>query len=163
MNKNISLTGIFAALTFVFTAYIFHIPAGTAGYMHIGDTFIYLAASILPLKFAMISGALGGMLADTLLGAVVWVIPTMIVKPILALCFKKDDKKIVTKRNILGSIVAGAVGTFLYMIAGGFIYGFEGAFAIGMITLIQPIGSTIFYVLVGSALDKINFIERFTV
>lgn len=160
MNKNLSLSALFSALTFIFTAYIFHIPLGNNGYVHIGDTFIYLAASILPLKYAILSGAIGGMLADSLTGAIVWVIPTIIIKPILVLFFKRDLEKIITKRNILASIVSGLLGTVLYMIAGGFIYGFEGAFVMSILTLFQPIGSTIFYIIIGSSLDKINFLKK---
>ena len=60
-------TALFAALICVTTAYIFHIPFGTnGGYVHIGDTLIYLAAAILPAPYAMIAGALGGAFADLL-------------------------------------------------------------------------------------------------
>ncbi len=43
-------TGLFAALIYVFTAYL-HIPSG-AGYTHAGDGLIYLAACILPTPYA---------------------------------------------------------------------------------------------------------------
>ena len=44
--RRITATGLFAALIYVFTAYL-HIPTG-AGYTHAGDGLIYLAACILP-------------------------------------------------------------------------------------------------------------------
>ena len=58
---NLTLTGIFAALITIFTAYIGHIPVGAnGGYVHFGDTIIYLAATILPMPYAMAAGAIGG-------------------------------------------------------------------------------------------------------
>ena len=63
----LTLTGIFAALICLFTAYICHIPVGpNGGYLHFGDTFIYVAASLLPQPYALLAGAIGGGLADLL-------------------------------------------------------------------------------------------------
>ena len=57
----LTLTGIFAALICLFTAYICHIPVGpNGGYLHFGDTFIYVAASLLPQPYALLAGAIGG-------------------------------------------------------------------------------------------------------
>ena len=56
----LTLTGIFAALICLFTAYICHIPVGpNGGYLHFGDTFIYVAASLLPQPYALLAGAIG--------------------------------------------------------------------------------------------------------
>ena len=50
--KKITATAVMAALTTLMTAYIFHIPVGVnGGYVHLGDTMIYLAAAFLPLPF----------------------------------------------------------------------------------------------------------------
>ena len=43
--KTLTLTGIFTALIFVFTAFV-HIPSFT-GYVHIGDSFLFL---VLPMR-----------------------------------------------------------------------------------------------------------------
>ena len=57
---NLTLSGIFAALITIFTAYIGHIPIGiNGGYIHFGDGLIYLAATILPMPYAMLAGAIG--------------------------------------------------------------------------------------------------------
>ena len=50
------ISGIFAALVFVVTAYL-HIPTYN-GYVHIGDAFIFLAACILPTPYAVGVGAM---------------------------------------------------------------------------------------------------------
>ena len=55
----LTLSGVFAALITIFTAYIGHIPVGVnGGYIHFGDGLIYLAATILPLPYAMLAGAI---------------------------------------------------------------------------------------------------------
>ena len=42
------------------------IPIPGGGYVHLGETMIYIAASFLPLPFAMASAAIGSGLADIL-------------------------------------------------------------------------------------------------
>ena len=57
---------IFSAVIYVFTAYL-HVPSFN-GYTHIGDGFLYLAASLLPTGYAAAAGAVGAGLADLLSG-----------------------------------------------------------------------------------------------
>ena len=67
--SRLTSTALFAALICVTTAYIFHIPFGVnGGYVHIGDSLIYLAAAFLPTPYAMFAGAIGGAMADILTG-----------------------------------------------------------------------------------------------
>ena len=62
----LTLTGIFAALICLFTAYICHIPVGpNGGYLHFGDTFIYVAASLLPQPYALLGGPIDGSYVGT--------------------------------------------------------------------------------------------------
>ena len=53
-SESLQLTSTaLAALICVTTAYIFHIPFGVnGGYVHIGDSLIYLAAAFLPTPYA---------------------------------------------------------------------------------------------------------------
>ena len=45
----LTVTGLFAAIITLMTAYICHIPYGAnGGYIHFGDALIYVAAVILP-------------------------------------------------------------------------------------------------------------------
>ena len=53
--KYLTLTAVFAAIIYIFTAYL-HIPHWT-GYVHIGDGVLYLAASMLPPWYAAAAGA----------------------------------------------------------------------------------------------------------
>ena len=113
--KLLTLTGLFAALTYILTAYL-HIPTG-AGYTHAGDGVIFLAASILPTPYAAAAGAIGGALADGLSGFAVWLPATVIIKAVTALFFTSKGEKIISKRNILGivpSLILCVVGYSLY-------------------------------------------------
>lgn len=167
MNQNnktriVVLTGLFAALICISIALIFHIPTGiNGGYIHIGDTFIYLAACFLPIPYAMIAAAIGGGLADGLTGAMIWVIPTIIIKPLLVPFFSYKSNEILCKKNIIAVVVSGIIGVVGYFLAEGIIYGnFIAALAAVPIQLIQPIGSAIIFILVAYALDKIKIKEK---
>lgn len=90
--KRITATAVMAALTTLMTAYIFHIPVGVnGGYVHLGDTMIYLAAAFLPLPYACAAGAIGGGLAD-LLTAPVWAPATIIIKMLICLPFSSKEQ-----------------------------------------------------------------------
>ena len=116
--------GIFTAIVFVFTAYL-HIPSHT-GYTHIGDGFIYLAACLLPLPYAMFVGAAGALLADCLTGFAIWAPGSVIIKTAAVLFFSRKSKNIVCLRNILALIPAWILcigGYYLYeaLITGNFV------------------------------------------
>ena len=154
-------TSLFSALIFLSIAYILHIPIGN-GYVHIGDAFIYLAAAILPTPYAIACAAIGAGLADLATGYAIWVIPTIIIKPILVLFITYKGKKIINTRNVLGAFIGGFVGWFLYALAQGIITGsFISAFVINLITLLQPIGSFIVFIILGITFDKLNLKQKF--
>ena len=75
-----TLTGLFAAMITLMTAYICHIPYGAnGGYIHFGDALIYIAAVLLPRPYALAAAAIGGGLAD-LLTAPMWAPATDVYK-----------------------------------------------------------------------------------
>mgnify|MGYP000456498912 CR=1 FL=1 len=52
--KKLTFTALMAAMITIFTAYICHIPVGqNGGYIHFGDSLIYIAACLLPWPYAM--------------------------------------------------------------------------------------------------------------
>lgn len=157
--RYMTITGLFAALIFVFTAFL-HIPTG-AGYTHAGDGIIYLAACMLPTPYAVAAGAIGGALADGLTGFAVWMPATVVIKAITALFFTKKTKKIVCLRNVLGiipSLVLCVVGYSLYegvVMAGGFSKGaIIAAFGQTPAYCVQVFASSVLFIAAGSALDK---------
>lgn len=65
--KKLTFTALMAAMITIFTAYICHIPVGqNGGYIHFGDSLIYIAACLLPWPYAMTAAAIGGGMADLL-------------------------------------------------------------------------------------------------
>ena len=53
----LTTAALFAAAIAVMTAYMFHIPIPTGGYIHLGDALIYLAACLLPAPYAAAAAA----------------------------------------------------------------------------------------------------------
>ena len=92
---------------------------------HVGDGFLYLAASLLPAPFAAAAGAIGAGLADLLSGYGIWAPGTVIIKVLTAFCFTNRREKLVNKRNVLGilpALVLCVGGYYLYeaLITGNF-------------------------------------------
>lgn len=161
-TRNIVLTALFAAMICITTAFLFHIPSGfNNGYIHLGDTLIYLAAVLLPTPYAMAAAAIGAGLADTLSGGMIWVIPTIIIKPIMVLFFTSKADNIICRRNIIAVFVAGLFGCLGYYLAGAII---SGNFIAPLVTLyiefIQPLGSGIIFLVAAYSLDKVKIREK---
>ena len=91
------MAALFAAIITVVTAYVLHIPTGN-GYIHLGDSFIFLAASLLPMPYAIAAAAVGAGLADALT-APIWVIATVIIKSLIVLPFTSKKDKIISRRQ----------------------------------------------------------------
>lgn len=152
-TRRICLTALMAAIIYVFTAYI-HVPSHT-GYTHVGDGFLYLAASLLPAPFAAAAGAIGAGLADLLSGYGIWAPGTVIIKVLTAFCFTNRREKLVNKRNVLGilpALVLCVGGYYLYeaLITGNFT-----APALGIPGYLTQVAlSSVVYLALGSALDR---------
>ncbi len=161
-TKTYVITALFAALIFLATAYILHIPTpATGGYIHLGDSFLYLAASILPTPFAVIAGGIGEALSDALTGSVIYALPTLVIKSIMVLCFSSVGKKIITKRNIVAAVAAGLICMGGYYLTEAVIYrNFLSPLVEIPANLIQAGASAVIYILIGNALDRLNMKER---
>ena len=154
--RYITLTGLFAALITLFTAYILHIPAGPNGYIHLGDALIYLAAALLPAPYAMAAGAIGGGLAD-LLTAPMWAPATVIIKILIVIPFTSKHNKLLAKRNLLAPVIAMLITITGYYFAELILYGKETAFLISVTSnSVQGLGSAVVFYILGAALDKAN-------
>ncbi|WP_272796463.1 TIGR04002 family protein [Butyrivibrio sp. DSM 10294] len=153
-TRLMALTGVMAALTVIFTAYIFHIPVGVnGGYVHFGDTIIYLAAALLPAPYAMLVGALGGGIAD-LLTAPMWVIPTVIIKSLIVLPFSSRGNRLLSKRNMAAPVIAFLISATGYYIAEMILFGTKVAiFSAFTGSFVQSGGSALFFYILAVALD----------
>lgn len=155
--KYLSITGLMAALITIMTAYIAHVPIGVnGGYIHFGDSLIYIAAAILPTPYALLAAAIGGGIAD-LLTAPMWVPATIIVKMLIALPFTNKGK-IIGVRNIIAAIVAYPISGTLYFFAEYLLFGNVSAAYLTSMTgsLIQSGGSAVFFIVFGMMLDRVG-------
>ena len=148
-------TGIFAALITLMTAYICHIPVGAnGGYIHFGDSFIYLAAVLLPRPYALAAAAIGGGLAD-LLTAPMWTPATVIIKMLITLPFTGLSPQIVNPRNIAATFFAYLLSAIGYFFAQYLLFGTWAVFWVSLSqSFIQSAGSAVLFVVFGMALDK---------
>ncbi|MBR3575265.1 MAG: TIGR04002 family protein [Lachnospiraceae bacterium] len=153
--KNLTLTGLMAALITLFTAYIVHIPIGVSGgYIHLGDSLIYLSAVLLPWPYAMAAGAIGGGLAD-LLTAPMWAPATVIIKILIVLPFTSRRKGILNKRNLIAPVIAMFITVVGYYVADLILFGKEAAFLISVTSNgIQGLGSAAVFYILSAALEK---------
>lgn len=160
--KYITLTGLMAAMIALMTAYICHIPTGTnGGYIHFGDSLIYIAATLLPTPYALAAAAIGGGLAD-LMTAPMWAPATIIIKMLITIPFSNKSAKIITPRNVIATVIAYFISGVSYFFAEYIIFGsFSSAFIASMSgSLIQSGGSAIFFIIFGIALDKVHIKNR---
>lgn len=165
---NISTAAVFSALITLFTSQIKLYTGINDGYLHFGDSMIYLAACTLPLPYAMVSAAIGGALADILAGAAVWAPATAIIKALNVLPFAliyickltKSPNKLLNKGTAFMPIISGIITIFGYLLAEGLMYSFATAVVSVPMSCIQAVGSAVIYYLAAAALDKLNFKSR---
>ncbi len=161
-------TALCAAIIAVMTAFIKFNTGINDGYLHFGDSMIYLSACILPTPYAMLAAAIGGAIADLLAGAAVWAPFTAVIKAFNALPFAlvyslkatKKPEKILNKTTAVMPIVSGIITVFGYLLAEGLLYTFPTAWISVPFSCIQATGSAIIYYLAAAALDKTNFKSR---
>ena len=151
---------LFAAAVTVMTAYMLHIPLPTGGYIHLGDALIYLAACLLPVPYAAAAAAIGAGLAD-LLTAPMWVLPTLVIKAVLALFFTSKSERILCPRNCAAVVMAGLFSPAAYALAGCAMAGTMTAFLPQFLgTLVQGIGSGALFLVIAPALDGVKLKEH---
>ena len=155
-------TALFAAMIFLVTAYLLHIPTpATGGYIHLGDAFIYLAASMLPTPFAIAAGGIGEALSDLLTGGAVYALPTLLIKSAMVLCFSSVGKKMITKRNIAATVFAGIICIGGYYLTEVIIYhSFLSPLVEIPANLIQAGASAVIYLMIGNAFDRMKIRDR---
>lgn len=156
--RYITLTGLMAAMIALMTAYICHVPVGVnGGYIHFGDSLIYIAAALLPTPYALAAAAIGGGLAD-LMTAPMWAPATIIIKMLITIPFTNKAAKIITPRNVIATVIAYFISGVCYFFAEYILFdSFGSAFIASMSgSLIQSGGSAVFFIIFGIALDRVH-------
>lgn len=151
-SKELVMTALMAAIIFVAT-YLIRIPnPATGGYSHLGDCMIFLAVIILGRKNGAAAAALGGALSDLLAGAAVWIVPTLVIKYIMAFIMGTIVKANETSRTtqILGALVGGVFQIIAYTLTKIVLIGMAPAVAsIPNITIQTSVGIILFAVIAG--------------
>ena len=166
MNKRqqtlkLTMTGVFAAMITIMTAYICHVPYGAnGGYIHFGDALIYVAAVFLPRPYAIAEAAIGGGMAD-LLTAPLWAPATIMIKMIITLPFTSKEGRILCPRNIIAPFLAALLSATGYYLAQGILFGsFVSVLASFAGSAVQSGGSAIIFLALAVALDKAHMKSR---
>ncbi len=132
-TKKIIKSALFAALTFCAT-FVIKIPTLTGGYVHIGDALVLLDGWILGPVYGGLSAAIGSMLCDLIGGYPQYLLPTFIIKGLMAVigyCLYKVLLK--KKMSLLGIILSGCIAAVFMALGYYFVeaiflgYGFGGA------------------------------------
>ena len=152
---------MFASLILMGTMFI-QVPS-VNGYVHIGDSFIYLAAAFLPMPFSFLAAGLGAALADVLSGYIIYAPFTFVIKALMAAFFSNKAEKFFTLRNAIAFVIAGCVNILGYYIVEMIMFP-QGSFTTTLINslhtipgnAVQSVTASIIFVIVSLAFDKIN-------
>jgi len=150
------MSAMFIALIFI-SIFFLSVPNGFGGVIHFGDSLIFVAATFLPFPFNILVAALGPGLFN-LARVPIWFPFTIVIKPIMALCFTNKCEKILAPvRNRIAPFVAATINTVLYFFANMFLF---GGWAAGVAALpgllIQGAGSIVFFFVFAAALDRLR-------
>ena len=126
--KKLTMAGVMAALVFVMT-YVPKVPVPvTGGYVHLGDGAIFLSVLLLgPLGIP--AAAIGSGLSDLLGGYMVYVLPTMLIKGLVALIAWKIWKEGSWLRAVIAFVLAEIAMVAGYFAFEAFMYGAAAAWA----------------------------------
>lgn len=157
----ITYTAIFTAIILIATSSVKFSTGLGEGYIHSGDSFVYLSACILPFPYCLIAGGLGGALADILSGYAIWAIPTMLIKmlnalPFAIICRKYKSGKILSKHTVLMAVVSGFITILGYFVTECILYSAASATLSLLGNSVQAVASGIIFIIIAKAADKIN-------
>ena len=80
--KDLVLTALMTAIVFLAT-FVPHIPI-PLGYAHLGDAAIFLFALLTPRRSVLFAACFGSALADFMSGFALWIVPTLVIKFVMA-------------------------------------------------------------------------------
>lgn len=139
--KNLTVTALMAALVFIGTRYLMIPIPAMSGYIHLGDSMIFLTVCIIGKKEGAAAGAIGAALADLTSGFAIWMVPTFLIKAIMALIMGVLAER--SQKNygwIFGCLAGCVFQVAAYSISAAFL--FDKSSGLAMITgnSIQSLG-----------------------
>lgn len=162
--KKIIISALFAALTFCAT-FVVKIPTPTGGYVHLGDSIVLLSGWLLGPVFGTLAAALGSALSDLLGGYPTYILPTFIIKGLMAFlawCILK----LLPRRNFVFTAVSGIVGCIVmvsgyYLVEAVFLgYGFAGALVSVVPNIVQGVFGAVSATLLYGIFEKNKFLKE---
>ncbi len=155
-------TAIFTTIIIIATSLIKFSTGMGEGYIHFGDSIVYLTSCILPFPYCIFASAIGGGLADMLSGFALWSIPTAIIKslntiPFLVICKISKNDKLFNKKTILAAFISGIITILGYFVAESILYSVTSATLSILGNSIQAISSALIFFVIATALDKTKF------
>lgn len=152
--QSIALCGMMAAIIFVAT-WLFKVPMPLAGYIHLGDGFILIAATLLGWP-AVLSAALGSMLADLLAGYSIYMLPTFIIKGAVAAVAVFASSRKRQPIQLMYMLIAEAVMIAGYLVADLLIYNWATASADVLGNLLQGFSGVAIWVVLLPVVNRIR-------
>ena len=152
--RRLIFAALFASIIFVSTSYI-KVPLPVMGYVHLGDGVIFLAATLLPLPYAIVAAAIGASLADLMAGYTQYILATLVLKALTAACFSSRKGKSISLRNITALVPAVIINVGGYYLFEAMIYhSFISPLANIPFNAIQSLCGAVIFVLIGVMIDK---------
>lgn len=162
-TKDITLVGVLAALVFAGT-YFFKIPTPlTMGYIHLGDSMIFLAVYLFGFRRGALAGAIGGAMSDILGGFVVWIVPTFFIKLIMATVTGCLFGRIASKGKyafLPAFVLGGGLQIVLYTLMEGIYFGMPAALAAVPGLAAQTFGGMVIAIAIIIYMEKSRVAER---
>ena len=154
-TKRLVLSALLAASIFISIIFL-HVPNGFGGVIHFGDALIFISAALLPFPYALFVAAIGAGMFNLVM-VPIWLPFTIVIKPLMTLCFTvKGDTILGSLRNIVGPFLGLTINTVLYFFANWILFTEYTAIAAAPALLIQGFGSVIFYFIIAYVLDRIS-------
>ena len=142
--KYLCIAGLFAAILTLITLVVRVPIPNTSGYVNFGDSVIYLFASLLPSPYIALAAGIGSALTDLFAGAAIYILPTFVIKALMAytaskMIYGQED----FRRIFLALLLCEAfmvIGYFLYELL---MYGVAAASVAMLYNLAQYIANVI--------------------
>lgn len=164
-TKKTVMAAMFAALTFCAT-FVLKIPTPTGGYVNLGDSFVLTSGWILGPVYGTLAAAIGSMLSDLAGGYASYILPTFIIKGLMAFAAWGIYRLLGAKIKLAGRITAAVICELImvfgyYFVEATFLsYGFGGA-AVGIpANLIQGLFGVVTSVIITEILTRNTYIKK---
>lgn len=163
-NKIQSLVETSLAIALICVGIMFIQIPSVGGFVHLGDSIIFVSVVILGKKRGALAAGLGGFLADIISGYAHWSVPTFIIKYIMAYIMGT----VIEKQNntfkygwVLGALIGSAWQVFGYAAASTLMFNFNTALADIPGNIVQSLAGAIIAIIIIFAASKTSLSKLF--